>query len=171
MKPVDGAVRHDNGKARIDLLPLDVLRAVLPSNYACRRGLLVMLFDWWAHEGDAMDILGCVMTTLNGSGGETLTDFPEALMHIGRVLAYAPAQGKYEDRNWEKGMLYSRPWSAACRHLLKMEMGESFDHESGYPHLAHAATNILMLATYEKRGVYSDYDDRPRVPDTQVREP
>lgn len=65
---------------------------------------------------------------------------------------------KYEDRNWEKGMRWGRPFSAAMRHLWAWWRGESIDPESGKSHLWHALCNIAFLVTYEKRGL--GHDDR-----------
>ena len=82
---------------------------------------------------------------------------PEAL-HV-LVLVYSLGARKYGDRNWERGMKYSRPYAAAQRHLWAWWRGEDLDPETGLPHLAHAAWNVLALLQYQlkKRGE----DDRP----------
>jgi hypothetical protein len=66
---------------------------------------------------------------------------------------------KYDERNWEKGMLWHRPYAAAMRHLWAWWGGEDRDPESGKSHLAHAACNILFLLEYTK--TCKTYDDRP----------
>lgn len=64
------------------------------------------------------------------------------------------------ERNWEKGMDFSRLFSAGQRHLIAWWEGETIDPESGLPHLAHAACCVLFLLALEKRG-FKKNDDRP----------
>jgi hypothetical protein len=52
---------------------------------------------------------------------------------------------KYADRNWEKGMAWSRPFSALQRHLTAWWMGEKADPETGYSHLWHAGCCVCFL--------------------------
>lgn len=68
---------------------------------------------------------------------------------------------KYAPRNWEKGMDWSRCFSACIRHLQAWWHGESVDPESGISHLGHAGCCLLFLAAYEKRG--HGTDDRPKI--------
>lgn len=81
---------------------------------------------------------------------------------------------KYGDRNWEKGMSWSRCFGALMRHLWawwgSKLIGNVFqsdkplgtDPEWGYSHLWHAGCCLAFLMHYESRGVvYSYYDDRP----------
>jgi Domain of unknown function (DUF5664) len=68
---------------------------------------------------------------------------------------------KYEPRNWERGMAWSRLFSATQRHLTAWWMGEHRDSETGYSHLWHAGCCICFLIAYEIRKV--GIDDRPRV--------
>jgi len=82
---------------------------------------------------------------------------PDALNEIVLVLEFGAR--KYGDRNWERGMAWSRPFSALMRHMWAWWRGEDFDPETGYSHLAHAACCILFLMTY--RGRATGVDDRP----------
>lgn len=82
----------------------------------------------------------------------------DALRAIVKVLAFG-AQ-KYQERNWEKGMSWSRVYSALLRHLHAWYEGEKKDPETGYSHLAHAGCCVLFLIAYEIRGVGTD--DRPQ---------
>jgi hypothetical protein len=75
------------------------------------------------------------------------------------VLEFGAA--KYGPRNWEKGMAWHRPYSAAMRHLWAWWMGEDRDQETGLSHLAHALCCIMFLMAYVKRG--GGTDDRPCV--------
>lgn len=74
-----------------------------------------------------------------------------------QVMAFGAR--KYGDRNWERGMAYSRLYSAAMRHMIAWWEGEKADPETGYSHLSHAACCILFLLAFELRGIGSD--DRP----------
>ena len=65
---------------------------------------------------------------------------------------------KYADRNWEKGLSWSRRYASARRHLNAFWRGEDNDPETGLPHLAQAAWNCLALLTFMK--THPDFDDR-----------
>jgi hypothetical protein len=72
------------------------------------------------------------------------------------ALVLSVGASKYEERNWEKGMKWSKMVSCALRHFYKFVAGERFDQESGIHHLAHAAWNILALMSYDIRGLGKD---------------
>lgn len=82
-----------------------------------------------------------------------------AMHDVARVLEFG--QKKYEPRNWEKGMAWSRVYAALLRHLTAWWNGEDIDPESGLPHLAHVATCAMFLQQYEKYN--PEYDDRPKL--------
>ena len=84
----------------------------------------------------------------------------DAISEISKVLAFGA--GKYEARNWEKGMAWHRPFSACLRHLWAWWLRRGPDPETGISHLAHAGCCILFLIAYELRGVGTD--DRPGLP-------
>ena len=63
---------------------------------------------------------------------------------------------KYAPRNWEKGMDWSRCYSACIRHLTAWWEGQDKDPETGKSHLAHAGACIVFLIAYEIRGVGKD---------------
>ena len=81
-----------------------------------------------------------------------------ALLEVGKVLTFV-AQ-KYGDRNWEKGMRWSRLFGALLRHVYAWWTGVDKDDETGLPHLAHAACCVLFLLHYEICS--NGTDDRPR---------
>lgn len=83
---------------------------------------------------------------------------PEGLEAVAKVLEFGAK--KYSARNWEKGMLWSRPFAGAMRHLWAWWRGEDRDKDTGYSHLWHATTNIFFLIAYEARG--KGEDDRGR---------
>lgn len=82
---------------------------------------------------------------------------PEFMEGTAQVLAFGAV--KYEERNWERGMKWSRPFSAMMRHMWAWWRGEKVDPETGHSHLWHAACCVMFLVAYEQRGVGKD--DRP----------
>ena len=82
----------------------------------------------------------------------------DALRAIAVILTFGAA--KYGDRNWEKGMKWSRVYGALQRHLNDWWQGEALDAETGKSHLAHAGCCLLFLIAYEIRSVGED--DRPK---------
>ncbi len=82
---------------------------------------------------------------------------PELLDGTAQVLAFGAA--KYAPRNWEKGMDWSRPFSALMRHMWAWWRGEAKDPETGMSHLWHASCCIMFLLAYEERKIGND--DRP----------
>lgn len=81
----------------------------------------------------------------------------DAVEEIVKVLDFG--QKKYAPRNWEKGMSWSRVFSALMRHMWAWWEGEDTDKETGLSHLAHAGCCILFLLSFEKRKTGTD--DRP----------
>jgi hypothetical protein len=84
---------------------------------------------------------------------------PEVIVALAKVLEYGAI--KYEARNFEKGIHFSRLWAAAQRHLWSYWGGEIYD-ESGMPHLYHALCSVAMLVTLTERDMVQ-FDDRPVV--------
>ena len=80
----------------------------------------------------------------------------EAMNQTAAVLAFG-AQ-KYAEHNWRNGFAWSRPLSAAMRHITAFNDGEDKDPESGLSHLAHAACCIMFLLEFEK--THQHLDDR-----------
>jgi hypothetical protein len=69
---------------------------------------------------------------------------------------------KYAERNWEKGMKWSKILASLHRHLEAIERGEDYDQESGLLHAAHVEWNAHALCAYYK--IYPQGDDRPIKP-------
>ena len=80
----------------------------------------------------------------------------EAMNQTAAVLKFGAI--KYAEHNWRKGFTWSRPLSAAMRHLTAFNNGEDKDPESGLSHLAHAACCIMFLLEFEK--THKELDDR-----------
>lgn len=101
--PIDGGgLRLDQGKRRLDLLPIDALEAVAD----------VMTFG----------------------------------------------ARKYQERNWERGMNFSKAYGPLWRHLADFASGRRRDKESGLPVMAHVVCNAIFLLAWELRGL-KQYDD------------
>ena len=91
----------------------------------------------------------------------------EFIYAIATILTNGTA--KYEDRNWEKGMKWSRVFGALMRHLWAWWAGvrgptrsflfDDLDAEWGYSHLWHAGCCLMFLITWEER--MDGEDDRP----------
>lgn len=79
---------------------------------------------------------------------------PEALEGTARILTFGAT--KYADRNWEKGMKWSRVFGALMRHLWAWWRGQHADPETGESHLHHAACCIMFLQAYEAREIGED---------------
>ena len=80
----------------------------------------------------------------------------EALNQTAAVLKFGAV--KYAEHNWRKGFAWSRPLSAALRHLTAFNAGEDTDPESGLSHLAHCLCCIMFLLEFEK--THPELDDR-----------
>lgn len=85
--------------------------------------------------------------------------FPfETFDEINKVLMFGA--GKYDPRNWEKGINFNRLFNSTLRHLFSWWRGEDLDPETNLSHLAHAATNVIFLLAFVLRG-RTDLDNRP----------
>lgn len=83
-----------------------------------------------------------------------------------KVLTYGAK--KYNDRNWENGIAYSRLYRAALGHLQDFWRRNDIDSESNLRHLDHAAANIHMLQHLSIVG--PKMDDRPKYHNTRNTE-
>lgn len=84
-----------------------------------------------------------------------------ALAAIARVFGFGAE--KYEDHNWRKGYEWGKSLASLQRHIDSFVDGDTYDEESGLPHLAHAGFHILALLTWlEEQGEGPDnpFDDR-----------
>lgn len=182
-------VKLDYGKPRTDLITWDGLDGIseqqlhaaaddydLPPASLASTALMT-LNDWWgAASADlnrsdlrnaAAYVLLALQKQITGDAalrrlGDRVTlhaSFSPALLSVGEVLAYGAK--KYSARNWEHGIMYSRVYGAATRHLMTFLAGEAMDPETRLPHLAHAACCLMFLLTFEARTMGARLDDRP----------
>lgn len=83
----------------------------------------------------------------------------DAVNEIAKVLTFGAA--KYEARNWEKGMDWSRAFGALQRHLTRWFHGQDKDKETRLTHLSNAGCCLFFLLSWELRQVGKD--DRPKL--------
>jgi hypothetical protein len=79
-----------------------------------------------------------------------------AIEEIAKVLTFGAR--KYDAHNWRLGMRHSRLIRATIGHVFAHMRGETYDSESGLPHLAHAGCCIMFLLEYLLTG--NGVDDR-----------
>lgn len=89
----------------------------------------------------------------------------DAFRAIVMVLRFGA--NKYAPRNWERGMAWSRLFSATQRHLTAWWEGEKSDPETGMSHIWHAGCCVAFLIAFEMRGI--GQDDRPIAGDLEGR--
>lgn len=83
---------------------------------------------------------------------------PQALEEI--VKVYTMGAQKYEARNWENGIAWSRIYSAMMRHLQAWFAGEDLDQDNGQHHISSVGWGALALLHYAKFN--PEFDDRPK---------
>lgn len=83
----------------------------------------------------------------------------DALQEVAKVLTFGA--NKYADRNWEKGLNYSRLIASLQRHAIDefYISNKQQDEETGLHPLAHAVCCLLFLLSFELRGQRPELDD------------
>ena len=107
-------------------------------------------------------------TGLNKDSGKLRVDLVpvSAIKAIAEVLGDACKPGpngeppKYPERNWQKGINYSRVYANIQRHLLDWFDGKDKDAESGLHPLKHAICRLSMLVEFVDKNM-EEFDDRP----------
>jgi hypothetical protein len=84
---------------------------------------------------------------------------PEALFGLAEL--YRMGAAKYADRNWEKGMGFTRLFGAMQRHAWAWMSGEDYAPDDHQHHLLSVAWCAIALYTYWCRGLNTEFDDRP----------
>lgn len=85
---------------------------------------------------------GAVRDSQEGKGRFDLIT-PFMLTRLARV--YEKGARKYDARNWEKGMPFSRFLDSAMRHIIKYELGYTDED-----HLAQAIWNLSCIVHFEE---------------------
>ena len=102
-----GAVRDiAEGKGRCDLLPLDVVGALLHDNILCNFGTFI-------HEGNEK----CLVENFYHFASKVYSSFETAILDVS--VHYEDGCNKYGERNWEKGIPLHCFIDSAVRHYLK----------------------------------------------------
>lgn len=99
------------------------------------------------------------MDGLRYNNGKTRHDLTPPFAQEQYAKVFTKGSEKYEDRNWEKGMSWSKVIASAKRHLLAFESGEDYDKETGLLHTAHLMANAAFMTEYYKICPWGD--DRP----------
>jgi hypothetical protein len=101
----------------------------------------------------------------------------EAMVRVQTWAISEDARGEnaYPERNWERGMAWSRVFGAMIRHAWRWWMGKmtgrsTLDDESGMSHMWHAFTCAGFLVAYELRKM-DKFDDRPSFPSESQHNP
>jgi len=81
----------------------------------------------------------------------------ELVLRVARILMFG--KKKYGAWNWQKGLPMTKVYDAAQRHLLAWMGGQTYDCESGEPHIAHAACNLAFMLWFAEHK--PELDDRP----------
>ena len=80
------------------------------------------------------------------------------MFQLARLFAFGAK--KYADRNWEKGMPWSKVLAPLLRHAFKWMAGEDNDKETGLDHMVHVMWNAMILVEYGR--LYRNLDDRTK---------
>ncbi len=128
-------------------------RSFSPSTHPCRA---------CSHHSDwkAQDAPTAAIKHDSGKARHSLIPF-EVLDGLARL--YTKGAEKYEARNWEKGMEWSRLYDALQRHVLAWFDGQDHCPEDGQHHLLSVLWCAAALYTYQARAVGTD-DRPPRCP-------
>ncbi|MDX1285706.1 MAG: dATP/dGTP diphosphohydrolase domain-containing protein [Draconibacterium sp.] len=92
--------------------------------------------------------------------GKLRYDLVHPKAHEDMVKVLTMGAKKYYDRNWERGMDWSKVIESLKRHVAAFEKGEDYDPESGLLHMAHAACNVHFLNAYYY--LFPQGDNRPK---------
>lgn len=92
--------------------------------------------------------------------GKARFDLVHPWAHEQMVNVLTKGSIKYAERNWERGMAWSKVLASLERHLNAIKKGEDYDVETGELHAAHLACNAHFLTAYYK--IYPQGDDRSK---------
>lgn len=110
-----------------------------------------------------MEIVGIIIKTMDKglrfNEGKTRHDLVPAFAQEQYARVLTKGSIKYEERNWERGMKWSKVMASMKRHIIAFEQGEDRDPETGEYHMAHIMCNAAFLTEYYK--IYPQGDDRP----------
>mgnify|MGYP003146399889 CR=1 FL=1 len=82
-----------------------------------------------------------------------------AMRGLAEILTYGAT--KYDSKNWERGVEWSKYYSALMRHLEKWRGGEWLDQDTGKSHLHHAHCNLVFMIELET--THRELDDLTKI--------
>ncbi len=86
----------------------------------------------------------------------------DALRGLAEVLTFGCE--KYDERNWQKGINFSKLYASTLRHLFLFFEGEDIDKESRKLAIDHAQCCVHFLYHYlHNYELYKKFDDRKDV--------
>lgn len=168
---MDKALRFNNDKLRIDLVPLDVLNSFLSLEGEYNLDYSLQEFQKGKDYHESYDyllhirIIGYeLIKALHLEIGQGDLGNEPLIMDAGvfEEVAHVFTMGakKYAPMNWMKGASWLETLGSLLRHYRKFRIGEDLDDESGLHHLAHAIVNAIFL--YKFYSLAPWYDDRPK---------
>lgn len=104
---------------------------------------------------------------LRHNSGKLRYDLVHPHAHEGMVKVITFGAQKYAERNWERGMAWSKVIASMKRHIAAIEKGEDFDPESGMLHIDHVQCNAHFLSAYYK--IFKQGDDRVHTYNSSAR--
>ncbi len=78
----------------------------------------------------------------------------DSLEELAKIYTFG--SDKYGDRNWEKGIKFSRIIAAIFRHVTQWVLYETNDPETGFHHLAHAAWGCFAIIHLQEKSGFND---------------
>lgn len=103
---------------------------------------------------------GAIREPASGKGRFDLIS-PFAMERLARW--YELGAGKYEPRNWEKGIPFSRCLDSALRHINKYQRGMKDED-----HLTAAVWNLIALIHFEETKQDKELNDLPSYSDSMA---
>ena len=114
-----GAVRDvAEGKGRCDLLPLDVIARLLPTDGSEEDPILLNI-NHYVRFGDLDSLLFAVCQFCRIAGFDSMSS---AMLEL--AIHYEDGARKYSERNWEKGIELHCFIDSGVRHYLKFLRGD-----------------------------------------------
>ena len=162
---MEKALRYNNGKIRLDLIPLETVLNFIEAGFStCTINEALREFQ----KGNDMsgsfyyiDIIGYhLLSSLEDNKLNNITSVfqlsDKSLELIGRVFTMGAM--KYDPQNWKKGLSWMETFGSLLRHYRKWSLGEAEDEESHLNHLGHAIVNAIFLKQFYHLAPW--YDDR-----------
>lgn len=145
---MDKFTKHDGDKLRLDLVTpsfgsrILALECAFTSSYDIQQLLNVKEAMYNYRSKPNVDIH--TMLQIVGSAYDSIVHVEEA---VAAVLTFGAK--KYTPNNWQKCEDKGRYIAALGRHLNAMLKDDTFDEESGLPHMDHVLCNLMFLEWFD----------------------